>query len=115
MGRLSGIPKVRRSSGIHSEAPANSHTTCLLRLVQVKPHRSNKFINLSFHGTNPGKHTGFVHVRTDVDTLVIPVEVHVIKGGIHRLPELLDFETLTSAKARKEVTLSLLNSTPLPV
>ena len=44
-----------------------------------------------------------VHVRTDVDTLVIPVEVHVIKGGIHRLPELLDFETLTSAKARKEV------------
>jgi len=75
----------------------------------------SRFIDISFHGTNPGIHTGFVHVRTDADTLVIPIELNVIKGGIHRIPDVLDFETITSAKGRAERRLSLLNSTPNPV
>jgi len=41
--------------------------------------------------------------------MVIHVEVVVVKGGIHRMPEELDFGTLTSMQEKRSLELSLLN------
>jgi hypothetical protein len=72
-------------------------------------------MSVSFHATRAGEHKGFVHVRTNIDTLVVPVEVQVIKGGVHRWPELLDFKTLTSSKEKQERQITVLNATPKPL
>jgi len=72
-------------------------------------------MSVSFHATRAGEHKGFVHVRTNIDTLVVPVEVQVIKGGVHRWPQLLDFKTLTSSKEKQERQITVLNATPKPL
>jgi len=84
-------------------------------LWEVAPMTSIKVMTLAFHATRPGRHTGFVHARTNVDTLIIPVELNVIKGGVHRWPDLLDFETVTSKHEKRELNITVLNSTPNPV
>ena len=68
----------------------------------VPPTSWSKVMSLSFHGTRGGRHRGFVHVRTNIETLVIPVEVHVMNAGVHLFPDLLDFETLTSKMEKKK-------------
>lgn len=84
-------------------------------LWEINPRHTNTIINLSFQSNVPGKHTGFVHVKTDIDNMIIPVEIHVMKGGIHRSPEELDFGTLTSSTDKRSLSVSLLNSGPQPV
>ena len=84
-------------------------------LWEIPPLTGTKVMSVSFHATRAGEHKGFVHVRTNIDTLVVPVEVQVIKGGVHRWPDLLDFKTLTSSKEKQERQITVLNATPKPL
>ncbi len=81
----------------------------------VPTHKSSHIINLSFQSNTPGKHSGFIHVRTDADDLVIPVELNVMKGGLHFLPEEIVFDTMIVPGQKKDVPIGLLNSTPNPI
>lgn len=56
----------------------------------------SEVIFVSFSSQITGKFKGFVHMKTDALTLLIPVEIMVTKGGVHVTPELVDFQTLVS-------------------
>jgi hypothetical protein len=64
---------------------------------------------LDFSSSTAGKYQGFVNIKTNFENLILHVEVVVVKGGIHRTPEELDFGTITSMHERRSLELSLLN------
>ena len=37
-----------------------------------------------------GRYQGYVHVKTSKENMVLPVQVTVLSGGIHTIPESLD-------------------------
>ncbi|KAK3278976.1 hypothetical protein CYMTET_13119 [Cymbomonas tetramitiformis] len=80
------------------------------RLWEIGPHETKSIINLEFMSHTPGKYLGLVHVKTLRDTIIMPVDIHAIKGGIYRNPEEIDFGTLTTVDERQYRTISLLNS-----
>ena len=100
---------------LHLKLPKGAKKGSKAGLWEIAPMTWSKVMSVSFHSTRAGRHIGFVHVRTNVDTLIVPLEVHVMKGGVHRWPDLLDFETLTSAKEKTELNITVLNSTPNPL
>ena len=100
---------------LHLKLPKGAKKSSKGGLWEMAPMTWAKVMSVSFHSTRAGRHMGFVHVRTNVDTLVVPVEVNVMKGGVHRWPDLLDFETLTSSSEKRELNISVLNSTPNPL
>jgi hypothetical protein len=67
-------------------------------------------INVEFFSQTPGKYLGLVHVKTMQETLIVPVDIHAIKGGLFRDPEEIDFGTLTDPKQMQSVAIRLLNS-----
>ena len=63
-----------------------------------------------FRASQPGKFSGYVHVKTDRENMVLPVELHVLRGGLHPTPKDFDFGILTSSDEQRVVPISLLNS-----
>jgi len=84
-------------------------------LWEIPPHESTSIVNVAFFSPNPGKFRGLVHVKTEAGTLIMPVDVHAIKGGIYRYPEELGFDTLTKTNEKSARRLSLVNSGTLPI
>ena len=57
-------------------------------LKWVIPNRStHEVIHLSFKSHTPGQYRGYVHVKTDMDNMVIPVDITVLPNGLHTMPE----------------------------
>jgi hypothetical protein len=46
----------------------------------------------------PGLYQGYVHVKTDQDNMVVPVDLNVIEGGLHVEPKHVDFGCITNAE-----------------
>jgi len=131
-------------------------------LWEVPSRQTKTVINVAFSSEQPGKYQGYVHVKTNYDTMIIPLEVSgvtrtrrfsparsyqpahvappcagclppptdsahprplrphpvqiiVIKGGIHRTPDEFDFGTLVSTTDKVTLPLTLLNSAEWPV
>ena len=57
----------------------------------------------------PGNYTGYVHVKTDRDNIVMPVDLAVLEGGLHAIPSSINFGTLTNNDERS-VDLWVMNS-----
>jgi hypothetical protein len=62
----------------------------------------------------PGTYRGFVNIKTSLDNLVVPMDIVVLKGGIHAMPEQLDFGATVPGEVN-EISIALLNSDKAPV
>lgn len=56
-----------------------------------------------------------MHVRTDRENMVVPVELHVSRGGVDPSPSEVDFGVLTSASERRQASISLFNGSVMIV
>jgi hypothetical protein len=77
---------------------------------QLEPGVERSIIHLSMGSSIPGFYSGYVHLKTDKDNIVIPVELQVLEGGLHASPEFIDFGVLTRAGDMSTVDLKLMNS-----
>lgn len=82
---------------------------------QIPGRGEKEIIHLRFRTSTPGVYTGYVHVKTDRENMVLPVELEVLQGGLHPTPKEFDFGILTSPKEQRVVPISLLNSGDEPV
>jgi hypothetical protein len=67
-------------------------------------------IRLAMSSTVPGHYYGYVHVKTDKDKIVIPVDLQVLEGGLRAVDALIDFGIITQSNVQKSVELKLANS-----
>ena len=49
----------------------------------IPPKETRQIVGFSFQSSAPGRHDGYVNVRTDKDDLVIPIELNVVNAGLH--------------------------------
>lgn len=102
-------------SNSKSDSAILSSPTSSQGLWIIPPKSEKEIIHLIFHATTPGPFNGYVHVKSDLENMVIPVELHVLKGGLHPTPKNFDFGILTSPDEKRLVSISLLNSGNLPI
>jgi hypothetical protein len=76
---------------------------------QVKPREIKDVIQLSFRSHSPGNYRGFLHIKTSLDNLVVPIDIIVLKGGIHAMPEYLEFGATVPGQMNT-IPVTLLNS-----
>ena len=77
----------------------------------VQPGLEKEIITLSISkAMAPGDYKGYLHVKTDRDNIVLPVELQVLEGGVHCAHDLIDFGLLTAVAEQKSMQLWLLNS-----
>mmetsp|Transcript_28777 Transcript_28777/g.37158 ORF Transcript_28777/g.37158 Transcript_28777/m.37158 type:complete len:2600 (+) Transcript_28777:19-7818(+) len=98
----------------HPQATLSSPTSSE-GLWVIPPKSEKEIIHLVFHALIPGPFNGYVHVKSDRENMVLPVELQVLKGGLHPTPKTFDFGILTSPEERRVVSVSLLNSGSSPV
>ena len=82
---------------------------------QVDPGEERSIIHVSMGAAAPGFYAGYVHLKTDKDNIVIPVDIQVLEGGLHASPETVDFGVLTREGEFSRVELKLLNSGSRPL
>ena len=81
---------------------------------QVRPREIKDVIELSFRSHTPGPYRGFLHIKTNLDNLVVPIDIVVLQGGIHAMPEQLHFGATVPGEVHT-IPVTLLNSDRVPV
>ncbi|CAN0470847.1 unnamed protein product, partial [Ectocarpus sp. 8 AP-2014] len=76
---------------------------------RIPPGAELEVIRVSFTAETTGEFQGYVHIRTDGESMVVPVELHVSKGGVDPSPLEVDFGVLTSSLERRQASVSLYN------
>jgi hypothetical protein len=61
----------------------------------IPPKETRQIVGFSFQSSAPGRHDGYVNVRTDKDDLVIPIELNVVNTGLHVVRATYAFNTPT--------------------
>jgi hypothetical protein len=90
-------------------------------LWEIAPHEARSVIEIEFQSKAPGKQSGLVHVAYGTvngaveGTLVIPVEVEAVQGGLFTQASEFDFGTLTVPGERRELPLVVTNLGEKPV
>jgi hypothetical protein len=77
---------------------------------ELEPGSEREVIRLSMVSSIPGHYYGYVHVKTDRDKIVIPVDLQVLEGGLRPVDNFIDFGVLTASSAKKTAELKLVNS-----
>lgn len=49
---------------------------------EIAPHEKKNIINLTFMSQAPGQYQGFVSIKIGGESMIIPVEVFVVKGKV---------------------------------
>jgi hypothetical protein len=74
-----------------------------------------EILSLAIDAKFPGKYSGYVHIKTDRDNLVLPVEAMVLEGTVHAKPDVLNFGILTRGSISEPLSLRLVNSAAVPI
>jgi hypothetical protein len=73
-------------------------------------------ISLLMSSSHAGSYSGYVHIKTNYDNIVIPVELNVVEsGGLYVTPSLINFGILTNIHDVTTVNISLFNSGYQPI
>lgn len=103
---LKGTP-LRNSIG--SDDDSSSFAPEVMWVIQ--PNTEKEIITLSIPSTlGPGFYQGYVHIKTDHDNMVLPVEVDILEGAVYAVHPTLEFGTLTSVSERKSLDIRLHNT-----
>ena len=82
----------------------------------IHPNHEREIITLSVPATlSPGFYQGYVHIKTDHDNMVLPVEMEVLEGAVYSVQQTLEFGTLTSVNEKKTLDLKLFNTGYEPI
>lgn len=103
------------SQSIERETEPSGESDASAGVWTVLPKQQKVVIHVSFVSHATGKFQGFVHLKTDADNLLVPVEIMVTKGGVHVTPEVVDFQTLVSPLQSRSMWLTLTNMNPQPI
>lgn len=76
----------------------------------VKPGVEQQLIIVKMTSGPPGNYSGYVHVKTNKDNIVLPVGLHVMGGGLYPRSSHLDFGVMTSVAQKVTLELWLSNS-----
>lgn len=87
------------------------------KLWQLEPHETKCIINLSFLSTAVGTFNGFVHIKTEEQDMILPVDIRAVAFPLLSVTENLSFGTITSPNTERIRTLTLSNvgSTPVAI
>ena len=77
-------------------------------LWEISPGGEVEVVQLSIACSEPGRHTGYVHVKTDRDSIVVPVEVEVTQKHLSTPALSLDFGVITSVRLIPSLFITLL-------
>lgn len=104
-----GFLQLNLPEGTQSTPTANS-------LWEIAPHDKKSIINLTFMSQAAGQYQGFVSVKIAGENMIVPVEVLVVKDGLHSNPEMIDFGTVVCSGENasedpyfSETTMQILN------
>ncbi len=78
-------------------------------ITSLQPGAYKEIIMLSLATSVGGNHTGYVHIKTNYDDIVIPVSIFVVDSGLVSLPTAIDFGTLIAVNEQKTVSVMLMN------
>mmetsp|Transcript_10404 Transcript_10404/g.43048 ORF Transcript_10404/g.43048 Transcript_10404/m.43048 type:complete len:838 (-) Transcript_10404:1-2514(-) len=81
----------------------------------IPPHSTRPIISLQFKGDTMGSYLGLLHIRTEQDTLMIPMEMQAIEGSVYRIPDEVDFGMLTTEHRWGKREVRVVNGGPLPL
>ena len=101
---------------LHLELP-NGEDSGPLQMWEIPPFETKRIMRASFLARMETNFTGYIRIRTNVDSphhlLALPVEIEVTKSpGLFSQHDLLDFGTLRTFDAPRELRLSLINTGP---
>jgi hypothetical protein len=81
----------------------------------LEPGVERNIISLAMGSIIPGSYTGYVHIKTNYENIVIPVELNVMDGGLHVTPQNINFGILTNIHDVSVVNVTLFNSGNKPI
>jgi hypothetical protein len=78
----------------------------------IPPHHNKIVVNVGFDTTRYQKGTfrGFIHIITDHDSFVVPIEFVLTDSGVHSVVEEIDFGTFFSPTDQRHREITLLNA-----
>ena len=100
---------------LRSVSPQDAIDTGEGTLLELQAGEQRTISHVSMWATTPGIYSGYVHLTTDKDNIVIPVDIQVLEGGLHASPEMVDFGVLTREGEVSRVELKLVNSNSGPL
>lgn len=80
------------------------------KMWEIEPFTSKEVIRLSISSRTTGDYQGYVHVKTNKNDMVIPVELLVIEGGLSLIPEIIDFGVIPTPDLSRYVDIYIVNS-----
>eukprot|EP00599_Poterioochromonas_sp_BG-1_P009741 CAMPEP_0173139182 /NCGR_PEP_ID=MMETSP1105-20130129/4113_1 /TAXON_ID=2985 /ORGANISM="Ochromonas sp., Strain BG-1" /LENGTH=1473 /DNA_ID=CAMNT_0014051879 /DNA_START=117 /DNA_END=4538 /DNA_ORIENTATION=+ len=76
----------------------------------IEPGETKDLISFSFNTKMPaGFYRGFLHIQTNIDTLILPIEIDLVPGGLSLSRPDISFGIFTRRNERKTVDLSFWN------
>ena len=109
------VREVFTSEGfLHLSMPTGSLDGDSASVWLLPPNERRAIITLRFKTDEPGDYSGYAHIKTDFDTLIVPIGITVSKSGISWLPEVLDFGVLNHADVQVTLPLTLLSNLHAP-
>ena len=63
------------------------------KMWEIQPGEEKEVVVLTMSSSIPGSYNGYVHVKTDKDNIVLPIDLTVLKGGLFASPSNIDFGT----------------------
>lgn len=80
------------------------------KMWEIEPFTSKEIIRLSISSKATGDYQGYVHIKTNKNDMVIPVELLVIEGGLSIVPEIIDFGVIPTPDLSRYVDIYIVNS-----
>lgn len=77
---------------------------------EIQPHETRDIISLSFMSRVDGEFNGFVHIKTDRDNMILPVEIIVVAPGLHLSPETVNFGVIAAEDEQHDVAVDISNT-----
>ncbi|RYG68633.1 hypothetical protein EON64_04760 [archaeon] len=93
-----------------SPSSSTSANASIDMVWSLQPGREEQVMVLNINSVqHPGRQRGFVHIRTDFDKIVIPIEVTFVPGGLRPIDSTLDFGILSSERESRTMEMRIAN------
>lgn len=82
---------------------------------EIPPGEEKQLVTISMLSTMPGSYNGYVHIKTDRENIVLPIDMTVLEGGLFPTPEIVDFGLIQSLQEIKTIPFYILNGGSKPL
>ena len=85
------------------------------KLWHLGADEAKEVVRVNFTAAVAGKYVGYVHLNTDVASMIVPVEITAVDGGVHRHPQALHFGVLSQPTELTTLPLTLSSTLDVPL